>query len=120
MPSIAYPNCLFDKQKWAYAVDVAQLGLGGTPWIDFYVSQYYTHGWTYWGASIYATQIGTLAVRERDTLAEAWKAWPLINIAANTPYNVVWRVTRRMYGIQFSDTSGAPGVYSVALVFQNN
>lgn len=63
-------------------------------------------GHHYWGVSVFSTQAGTLLIEYKvANVAGIWRSFPLINIAANTPFDQVYRKTRENYRVTYTDTS---------------
>jgi len=69
----------------------------------------------YWGVSVFSTQAGQLVIEYRMTNG-AWRAFPAINIAANTPFDQVYRKTRAEYKVTYTDTSLVASVVDIVTV----
>lgn len=60
--------------------------------------------YNFWGVTVFSTQAGTLLI-EYMMPNGVWRAFPLINIAANTAFDQVYRITREFYRVTYTDTS---------------
>jgi len=69
----------------------------------------------YWGVSVYSTQAGTLYI-EYSVDGTTWRTLDTISISADTPFDRVYRVTRRYYRVTFTNTSASTAYVDIVTV----
>jgi hypothetical protein len=70
----------------------------------------------FYGVSCYSTQNGTLVIYYLNPPAPGPRTLQTINITAGIPFDIVYRVTRREYYVQYTDTSGNPSFVDLSTI----